>query len=134
MSEQIVIAIITTIGVIIAAFIRSRKKTGQLIPQNHLEIIAGNKANRDYVEGDKTEITYSYQREQKSNFTYLMEKGFTLILTLIFYPLFLGAVGFAWLGGPDGAYAPIGAVVGGILGIIWSITKTGNVKREKGIF
>ena len=138
---EIIVAIITALGVIGAAWITIRRRGRNNENGEHAQgdVVAGDKVGGDVVGRDKIEShdhvhLEGTQRERKNTAVYFLEKAFTFIVTSLLAGGIFGVVGYiigSQVGGEDAA--GVGGVIGCLVGIVAGFVNAGNIKRTKGI-
>ncbi len=133
MSDEIVIAIIGAVGVVIAAWIgtRFRGRNKKHEERAQTEVVGRDKVGGDVVGRDKVEAhEHIYlgenEAERKNGFVYFLEKLFAFVFTFLISGAIFGGIGM-------GVGQEVGGVIGLVVAFIFGIVNAGNVKRTKGL-
>jgi hypothetical protein len=130
MNENIVIAVIGTLGLIGAAWVgaRNRERSAE-IERNGGHIISGN----GDIMSNSTKIKVGPRPETKPTGAYMLEKVFMFVFTFAIAGAMFGGLGFLVQQKAGGGNGFVGGGIGLVLALIAAFVNAGNVKRSKSI-
>ncbi len=133
MNDEIVIAIIGAVGVVIAAWVGTKIHRRNNKQEEHVttdvvggDKVGGDKVGRDKVESHEHVYLGNSKAERKNGFVYFMEKLFTFAFTFAITGAIFGGIGMA-------AGQEVGGIIGLVLAFIAGVVNAGNVKHTKGL-
>ena len=127
-TDEFWVALIGAAGVILAAWIRSRRRRKRSL---RVDMVGRDRIGGDAVSGDKY-VSHDHlviegpDPERKGAIVYFLEKVFTFGFSLVAFGVVFGLIGYG-LANEDGF------VAGVALALIVAVVSAGNVKRTKGL-